>query len=91
MSETFFEETKAYKLEIDSTPNPSLFTLLLAMADNPSFPVELIPVSKSSKLIEQLNGEAGSEVSITYVAANQLVQGKTRPIKLTSVVYWPSF
>lgn len=88
------EEHNSYSentIKIVSTPNPSLFPLLLAMADEPGLQVELIPVGKSSELVAQLNSKADGEISMTFVAANQMVKASVPDLRLLEIVYWSGF
>lgn len=85
------QQTVSTQINIVSTPNPNLFPLLYVMAEHPELNIELIPVGKSSELTEQLNKQADAMVSMTYVAAKQVLTNKVPDLQLLSVVYWSGF
>lgn len=75
-----------------STPNPNIFPLLLALADNPSLKVKIIPVAEGSDLTAKLtSGEADGMTSMSYIAAKQVTTGKVPDLQLFSVTYWSGF
>lgn len=75
-----------------STPNPNIFPLLLALADNPSLKVKIIPVAEGSDLTSKLSsGEADGMTSMSYIAAKQVTTGKVPDLQLFSVTYWSGF
>lgn len=79
-------------LTVVSTPNPNVFPLLLALAQDPDLPVRVVPVSGESGLTEALeSGRADAMVSMTYVAAKQVVSGRVPDLQLHSVAYWSGF
>ncbi|MDE3142830.1 MAG: ABC transporter substrate-binding protein [Bacteroidota bacterium] len=79
-------------ITIVSTPNPNIFPLLLALADNPSLKVKIIPVSDGSGLTSNLiSGAADGMTSMSYIAAKQVTDNKVPDLQIRSVVYWSGF
>lgn len=79
-------------ISIVSTPNPNIFPLLLALADNPSLKVKIIPVAEGSDLTAKLiSGDADGMTSMSYIAAKQVTTGKVPDLQIHSIVYWSGF
>lgn len=79
-------------LRVVSTPNPSLFPMLIAIAQNPALKVTLVPVSGSSTINSAFqNGEGDALLSMTFVAAKKSNDGVIEPMHLHSVNYWSGF
>ena len=79
-------------LRIVSTPNPSVFPLLLAMAQNPSLPVSLVPVATGSDIVASFSaGKGDGLLSMTYTAAQDVANGSIPNLQLVSVNYWSGF
>lgn len=80
------------KIRIVSTPNPSLFPMLVALAQNPNLPVEIIPVSGSSTIDSNLSAGIGDGLlSMTYVSAKKSTTGSIPQMKLKSVNYFSGY
>ena len=79
-------------LRIVSTPNPSVFPLLLAMAQNPNLPVSLVPVATGSDIVASFSaGKGDGLLSMTYTAAQDVANGSIPNLQLVSVNYWSGF
>lgn len=79
-------------ISIVSTPNPNLFPLLLAMADNPGLKVKIIPVGTYGEFRDKLvSGSADALVAMSYMAAKLVTTGAVPDLKLKSVGYWNGF
>lgn len=79
-------------LRVVSTPNPNVFPLLLAMAQNPKLPVSLLPVGTGSDIVNAFSsGQADALLSMTYTAAQDVVTGKIPQLELVSINFWRGF
>ena len=82
----------AVTVDVAATPNPNVFPLLLAMSENPSLSVNLIPVSTSGEAATALAaGQADALLSMTYVAAQDVTTGQVPDLELVSVNFWNGF
>lgn len=80
------------KLRILATPNPNIFPLLVAMADDPSLPVEIVPVADNAGIDTALNaGKADALLSMTYTAAQKATSGNMPDLRLVYVGLWKGF
>lgn len=80
------------KLRILATPNPNIFPLLVAMADDPSLPVEIVPVADNASIDTALNGDkADALLSMTYTAAQKVTSGIVPDLRLVYVGLWKGF
>lgn len=79
-------------IHIVSTPNPSVLPLLLAMARDPSLPVQLIPVGNGSEIRDAFDsGRGDGLLSMTWVAASEVINDFVPDLKLVSVDFWRGF
>ena len=79
-------------VHIVATPNPNVFPLLLALAQNPNLPAALTPVANINDAVTALtNGTAESLLSMTYTAAQNVTSGKVPGLELVSVNFWSGF
>ncbi len=79
-------------LDVAATPNPNVFPLLLAMSENPSLAVNLLPVTTSGAAATELaSGAADALLSMTYVAAQDVTTGQVPDLQLVSVNFWNGF
>jgi hypothetical protein len=80
------------KLRVAATPNPNLFPLLVAMADDPSLPVEIVPIADGADIDTVFaNGKADALLSMTYTAAKKVISGKVPDLRLVYVGLWKGF
>lgn len=78
-------------VHIAATPNPNVFPLLLALAQNPNLPASLTPVASSNDAVTALtSGTAEALLSMTYTAA-QYATGNVPGLELVSVNFWSGF
>lgn len=80
------------KLRIAATPNPNIFPLLVALADDPSLPVEIVPVA-DSKGIDTVfkQNQADALLAMTYTMAEKVTSGKIPDLRLVFVGLWKGF
>ncbi|HFS85502.1 MAG TPA: hypothetical protein ENK72_02670 [Epsilonproteobacteria bacterium] len=79
-------------LRVVSTPNPSLFPLLIAMSENPTLNASLVPVSGSSTINSAFqNGKGDALLSMTFVAAKKSNDASIEAMHLHSVNFWSGF
>lgn len=80
------------KLRVASTPNPNLFPLLVAMEDDLSLPVEIVPIADGADIDAVFaNGKADALLSMTYTAAKKVISGKVPDLRLVYVGLWKGF
>ena len=80
------------RLRIVSTPNPSLFPMLVALAVDPDLPVDIVPVTGSTTIDTNLSAGLGDALlSMTFVAARKSETGSVPPLRLLSVTYFSGF
>ncbi|MDR3390670.1 MAG: hypothetical protein P4L77_02960 [Sulfuriferula sp.] len=80
------------KLRIAATPNPNIFPLLVAMADDPSLPVEIVPIADSKGMDAVFKqGQADALVAMTYAIAEKVTSGKIPDLRLVYVGLWKGF
>jgi hypothetical protein len=80
------------KLRIVATPNPNVFPLLVAMADDPSLPVEIVPVADSKAMDDVFKrGQADALLAMTYTIAEKVTSGKIPDLHLVYVGLWKGF
>ncbi len=85
-------QTAVPALNVVSTANPSVFPLILALSNNPSLAVTLVPVSTSNQAATALsNGSGDALLSMTYVAAQDVTNGTVPDLELVSVNFWNGF
>ena len=79
-------------LRVISTPNPNVFPLLLAMAEDPDLPVRLVPVATGTDIVNAFHAHAGDALlSMTYTAAQAVVTGAVPQLELVQVDFWRGF
>ena len=79
-------------LRVAATPNPNLFPLLVAMKDDPSLPVEIVPIGDGSQIDKVFaSGNADALLSMTYTAAEKVISGKVPDLRLVYVGLWKGF
>ncbi|WP_156521208.1 substrate-binding domain-containing protein [Halothiobacillus diazotrophicus] len=79
-------------IRVTSTPNPSVLPLLLAMAQDPSLPVTLLPVSNGSEIDQAFaNQDAEALLAMTWVEAGKVLSGAEPDLRLVSVNFWRGF
>lgn len=79
-------------LKIVSTPNPSVFPLLVALAEQPNLPVELIPVSGSSGIDKAfLNQQGEGLLAMSFVIAKKVTDNIIPNLQLQGVYLWREF
>ena len=77
-------------LKLVSTPNPSVLPLLLALANNPDLPVELIPVAGGAGINQALSDQgAEALLSMTWVAAQK--RSIADDLQIVSINFWRGF
>jgi hypothetical protein len=80
------------KLRIVATPNPNVFPLLVAMADDPSLPVEIVPVADSKEMDDVFKrGQADGLLAMTYTIAEKVATDKIPDLRLVFVGLWKGF
>lgn len=80
------------RLRILTTANPNIFPLLVAMADDPSLPVEIVPIANTAEIDAELNGgKADALLSMTYTAAQKVTSGNIPDLRLVYVGLWKGF
>jgi hypothetical protein len=80
------------KLRIAATPNPNIFPLLVAMADDPSLPVEIVPVADSKEIDTVFQqGRADGLLAMTYTIAKKVTSDKIPDLRLVYVGLWKGF
>ncbi len=80
------------KLRILASPNPNIFPLLVAMADDPALPVEIIPLANTAEIgIALEDDEADGLLSMTYTAAQKVTSGNVPDLRLVYVGLWKGF
>ncbi len=80
------------KLRVAATPNPNIFPLLVAMKDDPSLPVEIVPIADGSAINAVFaSGKADALLAMTYTAAKKVVSGKVPDLRLVYVGLWKGF
>ncbi len=80
------------KLRVAATPNPNLFPLLVAMKDDPSLPVEIVPIADGADINRVFaDGNADALLSMTYTAAKKVISGKVPDLRLVYVGLWKGF
>ncbi len=79
-------------LRVVATPNPNVFPLLLAMANNPALPVVLQPVADSSGIDSAFAaGNTDAALAMTYTMAKKVITGKVPNLQLVQVNDWRGF
>lgn len=80
------------KLRILASPNPNIFPLLVALADDPTLPVEIIPIANTAEIGVALEDEeADGLLSMTYTAAQKVTSGNVPDLRLVYVGLWKGF
>jgi len=80
------------KLRIASTPNPNIFPLLVALSDDPTLPVEIVPVARSTEVdLKFSKGQVDGLLAMTYTIAEKVTSGKVPDLRLVYVALWKSF
>ena len=79
-------------LRVVATPNPNVFPLLLALAQDPNLPVSLVPVASGGDIVNTFNsGHGDALLSMTYTAAQDVVTGQIPQLQLVDVDFWSGF
>ncbi len=80
------------RLRVAATPNPNLFPLLVALAENPALPVEIVPVANSEDIDAAFSdGKADALLAMTYTIAGKVTSGKVPELRLVFVGLWKGF
>lgn len=80
------------KVRIAATPNPNLFPLFVALADDPSLPVEVVPIADGAEIDAVFaHGEADALLAMTYTSAKKVTSGKVPDLRLVYVGFWQGF
>lgn len=80
------------RLRVAATPNPNLFPLLVALKDDPTLPVEIVPVGNGSEIDKAFaGGKADALLSMTYTAAEKVISGEIPDLRLVYVGLWKGF
>lgn len=80
------------KLRIAATPNPNVFPLLLAMAQDSDLPVEIVPVADGAGIDAAFSrGQADALLAMTYTMAMKVTSGKIPDLHLVYVGLWKGF
>ena len=78
-------------IRIVATPNPSVLPLLLAMANEPDLPVELVPVRSGAEAAKALASGGEGLISMTWVAASESIRAVAPDLRTVSVDYRRGF
>lgn len=82
----------ATPLRVIATPNPNVFPMLLALANNPDLPVTIVPVATGADIVSKFKTNEGDMLlSMTYTAAQAVATGKIPDLKLVDVTFWRGF
>jgi hypothetical protein len=80
------------KLRIAATPNPNIFPLLVALAENPSLPVEIVPLANGADIDAAFSdGKADALLAMTYTIADKVTSEKVPDLRLVFVGLWKGF
>jgi NMT1/THI5 like len=80
------------KLSIAATPNPNLFPLFIALADDPTLPVEIVPIADGAQIDAVFaKGDADALLAMTYTAAKKVTSGQVADLRLVYVGLWQGF
>ncbi len=80
------------KLRVAATPNPNIFPLLVAMAEDPALPVEIVPVANGADIDAAFsNGKADALLAMTYTIADKVTTRRIPDLRLVFVGLWKGF
>ncbi len=80
------------KLRIVATPNPNVFPLLVALAEDPTLPVEIVPVAGGPDMDSLFSsGHADGLLAMTYTIAEKVTSKKIPDLRLRYVGLWKGF
>ena len=80
------------KLRIAATPNPNIFPLLVALAEDPALPVEIVPVANGADIDAAFSGgNADALLAMTYTIAGKVTTKKIPDLRLVFVGLWKGF
>ena len=80
------------KLRVAATPNPNIFPLLVAMAEDPALPVEIVPVANGADIDAAFaDGKADALLAMTYTIAEKVTAKKIPDLRLVFVGLWKGF
>lgn len=80
------------KLRIAATPNPNIFPLLVALAEDPALPVEIVPVANGADIDAAFSdGKADALLAMTYTIADKVTAKKVPDLRLVFVGLWKGF
>lgn len=80
------------KLRIAATPNPNIFPLLVALDEDPTLPVEIVPVASGADIDSVFSeGNADGLLAMTYTIARKVTSGKVPDLRLLHVGLWKGF